>query len=65
MDSVEKAAGQIASFGVTLWPIIQDLSQLKRDYKDSWETFMGNAGLLTFHGTYRCHDGRAYCEAPR
>jgi type IV secretion system protein VirD4 len=50
MESIEKAAGQIASFGVKLWPVIQDLTQLKRDYKEAWETFMGNAGLLTFFG---------------
>lgn len=50
MEVVEKAAGQIASFGVKLWPIVQDLTQLKRDYGDSWETFMGNAGCLTFFG---------------
>jgi len=50
MESIEKAAGQIASFGVKLWPVIQDLTQLQRDYKAAWETFMGNAGLLTFFG---------------
>jgi type IV secretion system protein VirD4 len=50
MESIEKAAGQIAGFGVKLWPIIQDLTQLQRDYKDAWQTFMGNAGLLTFFG---------------
>lgn len=50
MESIEAAAGQIASFGVKLWPIIQDLTQLQRDYKAAWETFMGNAGLLTFFG---------------
>ena len=50
MESIEKAAGQIASFGVKLWPVIQDLTQLQRDYKEAWETFMGNAGLLTFFG---------------
>lgn len=50
MASIEKAAGQIAGFGVKLWPVIQDITQLKRDYKDAWETFMGNAGLLTFFG---------------
>jgi len=49
-ETIEKAAGQIASFGVKLWPIIQDLPQLMRDYQHSWETFMGNAGLLTFFG---------------
>lgn len=50
METVEKAAGQIASFGVKLWPIVQDINQLKRDYSDGWETFMGNSGLLTFFG---------------
>lgn len=50
LESVEKAAGLIAGFGVRLWPIIQDLSQLKRHYKESWETFMGNAGLLQVFG---------------
>ena len=50
MESVESAAGQIAGFGVKLWPIVQDLTQLQRDYREAWETFMGNAGLLTFFG---------------
>lgn len=50
MESIEKAAGQIAGFGVKLWPIVQDLTQLQRDYKAAWETFMGNAGVLTFFG---------------
>lgn len=50
LESVEKAAGLIAGFGVCLWTIIQDLSQLKRHYKESWETFMGNAGLLQVFG---------------
>jgi len=50
LASIEKAAGQIAGFGVRLWPILQDLSQLKAIYKDRWETFLGNAGLLQFFG---------------
>ena len=50
MPSIERAAGQIAGFGVKLWPVIQDLTQLQRDYQKAWETFMGNAGLLTFFG---------------
>ena len=50
MQTVESAAGQIASFGVKLWPIIQDVPQMQRNYKLSWETFIGNAGLLTFFG---------------
>jgi type IV secretion system protein VirD4 len=50
LSSIEKAAGQIAGFGVRLWPILQDLTQLKSIYKERWETFLGNAGLLQFFG---------------
>lgn len=50
MKQIEDAAGQIAGFGVKLWPILQDLSQLKSLYRDRWETFMGNAGVIQFYG---------------
>lgn len=50
MDQVEVAAGQIAGFGCKLWPILQDLGQLKSLYKDRWQTFMGNAGVLQCFG---------------
>ena len=50
MKSLEKAAGLMAGYGVKLWLILQDLNQLKRHYKDSWETFIGNAGALMAFG---------------
>ncbi len=50
MTSIEVAAGQIASFHVRMHFIIQDLSQLKALYKDRWETFLGNSGILQFYG---------------
>ena len=50
MRQIEDAAGQIAGFGVKLWPILQDLGQLKALYKDRWETFMGNAGIIQLFG---------------
>jgi type IV secretion system protein VirD4 len=50
MDSIERAAGYIAGFGVKLWVILQDLSQLKSIYKNRWETFLGNAGALVAFG---------------
>jgi type IV secretion system protein VirD4 len=50
MRQIEDAAGQIAGYGVKLWPFLQDLGQLKALYKDRWETFMGNAGVLQFFG---------------
>jgi type IV secretion system protein VirD4 len=48
MKQMETAAGQIASFGVKLWVVIQDWSQGKSLYGDRWETFAGNAGILQF-----------------
>ena len=50
MRSIEAAAGQIAGFGVKLWTVMQDLGQIKKLYQSSWETFVGNAGVLTFFG---------------
>jgi type IV secretion system protein VirD4 len=50
MRQVEAAAGQIAGFGVRLFTIVQDLSQLRRHYPESWETFIGNSGTAIFFG---------------
>lgn len=46
MKSIEAAAGLMAGYGVKLWAVIQDLSQLKTHYPRSWETFLGNAGII-------------------
>ena len=50
MDMIENAAGYAAGFGLKLWIILQDLTQLKRHYKDGWETFLGNAGVVQAFG---------------
>jgi len=50
MRQLEAAAGLMAGYDVKLWTVIQDLSQLKSQYKDSWETFLGNAGIIEAFG---------------
>lgn len=50
MTRLADAAGQVAGLGCKLWPILQDMGQLKSLYKDRWETFLANAGVLTFFG---------------
>jgi type IV secretion system protein VirD4 len=50
MRQLEDAAGQIASFHVKLWVILQDWGQGKALYKERWETFAGNSGILQFFG---------------
>lgn len=46
LGPIEDAFGLVRGYGVQLWPILQDLNQLKALYKDRWETFVGNAGIV-------------------
>lgn len=50
MRSIETAAGLMAGFGVKLWSVIQDFTQLQTHYPKSWETFLGNAGVIQAFG---------------
>ena len=51
MPIMEQAAAYFPGFGVKLWMILQDLAQLKRHYRDSRVTMLGNAGLVQFFAT--------------
>lgn len=37
-----------AGYGIQMWPIVQDINQLKGIYNDKWETFLANAGVTQF-----------------
>ena len=51
MDVVSKSAGLMPSYGVHLWPILQDLGQLVGTYgADQSQTFFGNSDLHQFFG---------------
>ncbi len=47
MDRLEAAAGLISGLGIKLHTAWQDLSQIKALYP-SWETFLGNSGIINF-----------------
>jgi len=51
LKPVETAFGLMAGFGMQLWGIVQDLSQLERIYGKGWETFVGNSGVLQYFGS--------------
>lgn len=51
LKMVEQAYGLMAGFGIQLWGIVQDLSQLERVYDKGWETFIGNSGVLQYFGS--------------
>lgn len=43
---IEQSVGLMAGMGIRIWAILQDLPQLKRDYPESWETFISNASMI-------------------
>jgi len=51
LAAIEQAYGLMAGFGIQLWGIVQDFGQLERVYDKSWETFLGNAGVIQYFGS--------------
>lgn len=51
LSTVEQAYGLMAGFGIQLWGIVQDLSQLHAIYGDAWQTFVSNSGVIQYFGS--------------
>ncbi len=47
---MEKASGLLAGYGLKLWPVIQNIGQLRHLYPHNWETFFANAGAVQCFG---------------
>ena len=50
MDRIAGGLATLRKYRVWLWPIIQNIGQLKNLYGENWQTFMSNAGLKQFIG---------------
>lgn len=50
LQSIEIAMGLLAGYGVQLWPILQDMSQLEDLYPHRWRSFLANAGAIQAFG---------------
>lgn len=50
MPQIERAAGLLRSFGARLWFIWQDINQAKSHYPNSYDSLIGNAGIVTAFG---------------
>jgi type IV secretion system protein VirD4 len=50
LQAVETAMGLLAGYGVLLWPMLQDLSQLQDLYPSRWRSFLANAGVVQAFG---------------
>jgi type IV secretion system protein VirD4 len=46
LEAVERAFGLMAGYGIQLWPILQDIHQLRAAYGARSGTFLSNAGLI-------------------
>lgn len=47
---IERAMGLMAGYGVQLWPILQDIHQLRATYRQTAGTFLSNASVLQLFG---------------
>ena len=50
LEAVERAMGLMACYGLQLWPILQDMSQLSDLYGARASTFVVNAGVQQVFG---------------
>jgi type IV secretion system protein VirD4 len=50
LQPIERAMGLMAGYGLQLWPILQDVHQLRSLYDKSAGTFLSNAGVLQAFG---------------
>ena len=50
LEPVERAMGLMAGYGIQLWPILQDVHQLRALYDRRAGTFLSNAGVLQVFG---------------
>jgi len=46
MKAIEDNVALMRGYGLKLWLILQDLSQVQSLYKERWESFIGNAGVV-------------------
>jgi type IV secretion system protein VirD4 len=50
LEPIERAMGLMAGYGLQLWPILQDIHQLRAAYGQRAGTFLSNAGVLQVFG---------------
>jgi type IV secretion system protein VirD4 len=46
MNYVKDSFSIIAGYGMQMWAVLQNISQLKKAYKDDWQTFISNSGII-------------------
>jgi type IV secretion system protein VirD4 len=62
MPVIPRAYGLMAGYGMMLWSIVQNLSQLEEIYGQGWETFIGNSGVLQYYGSRDCKSAEYFSK---
>ena len=50
LTAITTAFGLMAGFGMRIWAILQDMSQLRDLYPKRWQTFIANSGVVQVFG---------------
>lgn len=50
MATIEQASAQMAGYGLKMWIILQDITQLQDSYPKAWQTFVQNAEIVQVFG---------------
>jgi len=50
MNYVKDSYSVVAGYGMQMWTILQNISQLKETYSDDWQTFISNFGVVQSFG---------------
>lgn len=50
LSALENVIALARGYGLRLWPVVQDLTQLRRHYPNSWETILSSSALMQFFG---------------
>jgi type IV secretion system protein VirD4 len=50
MEIIESVWALVRGYGIQILPVFQDLTQLQGIYKDRWQTFIAQAGVVTSFG---------------
>jgi len=46
MQNIKEAVSLGGGYGLSMWLILQDLAQLKREYQHEWESFLANCDMI-------------------
>jgi|GEM_PF-1931725 len=63
MKTIEKSFGLMRGMGMKIWAVVQDISQIQKDYPTIWRNISANVGALQILGVREIETARYVSEA--